>query len=506
MTIRFTEGFGIYGTGDIAAKLLNKWSRRGGVGAINAIDGRHPGTGDNGIVFAVATDYLEQDIAVAAGATVVLGVAYKRVVANGASNTVFGFYDVAGANLIEVRVTNSDGTLSIYKNGVFFANTTVVADLGVWVYFEFVYNSAGGGSFSIRRNGSEGYTAAHGIVASTVGRIRLGTPGTSDQYQDIYVADNAGPAPQNAPLGDVRIETLLPNAVGASSGWAVVHQNRLTANQASLETDTVGWAALANTSIARTTAYASHGSASLSITCTAGNLASAITTEGTGGVPVLASTTYSARFDVKNTVGFNRTVIAEIRWYDSGGAVISTTTGTGVVIPPSGTGLVTVSGASPSNAAFAAVIAKLDPIASGEVLYIDAIQFSQMASIPTFKLPERHNALNDASHDGDASYVSSDTAGQKDTYVHSDLSTVSGTVFGVRPALTFNRQAVGARTVGAVARVGTTDHDSAATVTPDDTIGVYKTKSVDFPTNPSTGSAWTIAEVNAAEFGPKIAT
>lgn len=53
---------------------------------------------------------------------------------------------------------------------------------------------------------------------------------------------------------------------GVSWDYERTLRNRLTANQASLETDTSGWSAESGCTIARTTSQASHGSASLQVT------------------------------------------------------------------------------------------------------------------------------------------------------------------------------------------------------------------------------------------------
>jgi hypothetical protein len=38
-------------------------------------------------------------------------------------------------------------------------------------------------------------------------------------YDDFYVCDNSGSAPNNTFLGDVRVQTLLPTGAGASTQW-----------------------------------------------------------------------------------------------------------------------------------------------------------------------------------------------------------------------------------------------------------------------------------------------
>jgi hypothetical protein len=41
-------------------------------------------------------------------------------------------------------------------------------------------------------------------------------------YDDVYISDGAGPAPWNAPLGDIQIDVIRPNGVGAVTQWTLV--------------------------------------------------------------------------------------------------------------------------------------------------------------------------------------------------------------------------------------------------------------------------------------------
>lgn len=73
------------------------------------------------------------------------------------------------------------------------------------------------------------------------------------------------------PLGAAnRVLRAQPSLVGGGVSWDYQRtlQNRLTANQASLETDTAGWTAETGCTIARNATQASHGTASLEITKT----------------------------------------------------------------------------------------------------------------------------------------------------------------------------------------------------------------------------------------------
>lgn len=103
--------------------------------------------------------------------------------------------------------------------------------------------------------------------------------------------------------------------------------------------------------------------------------------------------------------------------------------------------------------------------------------------------------------DGDTSYVADSTVGHRDSYGCSDLSVLAGTVFAVQSNLYARKDAAGGRQLAAVARVGGTDYDGASVV-----LGTsYAYLSEIRETNPATSAQWTIAGVNAAEFGVKVA-
>lgn len=52
--------------------------------------------------------------------------------------------------------------------------------------------------------------------------VMHGTSGHVSIIDDFYVCDGAGPAPWNAPLGDVQIDVIRPNGAGADTQWAAV--------------------------------------------------------------------------------------------------------------------------------------------------------------------------------------------------------------------------------------------------------------------------------------------
>lgn len=156
--------------------------------------------------------------------------------------------------------------------------------------------------------------------------------------------------------------------------------NMLSVNQASLETDTTGWTASGNSSIARSTAQFTDGIASLSLTSLASGTMFAQTPAGLSGTVVSASTSYTAVASFRSAVS-GRSCRVRLRWYDSGGAQLSDTNGSLVTDTTSGWTVGTVTGTSPSNAALVAIIVEVQSTAAiNEVHYVDKIQLVAGAS------------------------------------------------------------------------------------------------------------------------------
>jgi hypothetical protein len=102
--------------------------------------------------------------------------------------------------------------------------------------------------------------------------------------------------------------------------------------------------------------------------------------------------------------------------------------------------------------------------------------------------------------DDDTTYNSSATAGDKDTYVTSNVSS-AGTIHGLRLRARARKTDAGARSIATVIRSGGTDYDGTTTG-----LGTaYLYYSTDYYTNPNTAAAWTSTEVNAIEIGAKVA-
>ena len=145
--------------------------------------------------------------------------------------------------------------------------------------------------------------------------------------------------------------------------------NLLTANQASLETAVTGWVSDGGCSVARTTLEAADGIASLRITASGGS-AIPETTKGTGGRPVTPSTVYVARAEIRSAA-VSRQFRIGIDWFTAAGALITSTPGTNGSSSTSDWTARSVSGTSPSNAAFAAIYVAIDSCAASEIHYLD---------------------------------------------------------------------------------------------------------------------------------------
>jgi hypothetical protein len=98
-------------------------------------------------------------------------------------------------------------------------------------------------------------------------------------------------------------------------------------------------------------------------------------------------------------------------------------------------------------------------------------------------------------------YVYDDTVGNHDTYTFDNMSTVEGDIYGVQSNMFAKKSSAGTRTVKTVIRSDGADYTPGSEHTLGDSYVYY----VDtFEDDPDTSAAWTIAGVNAAEFGPKV--
>lgn len=99
-------------------------------------------------------------------------------------------------------------------------------------------------------------------------------------------------------------------------------------------------------------------------------------------------------------------------------------------------------------------------------------------------------------------YNSDSVSGHRDTYAMADLNAYTGTVFGVQDVIMANRSDSGAANIKAALRSGGTVYYDA-TQNLGTSVSAYAAALRE--ADPATSAAWTVANVNALEFGAEIA-
>lgn len=217
-----------------------------------------------------------------------------------------------------------------------------------------------------------GTVPANAVVARLV--VAVQTPAAAGE---VYYIDKAGVwkdsstdwVPPNHNARDLLQATPANQPI-----YRKTNLNLLTYNQCSVETDTTGFNAFANCSMAVSSVQAAHGVSSLALTVTAnGNFAAGIT-GGTGGVPVTVGTTYTATVSVRAATA-SRTMMAGIEWFNAAGSTLSYSYGIGAASSTSTWTNYFVTAVAPANAAFARVFADGTSGVAAEVHYIDKLGF-----------------------------------------------------------------------------------------------------------------------------------
>jgi hypothetical protein len=111
------------------------------------------------------------------------------------------------------------------------------------------------------------------------------------------------------------------------------------------------------------------------------------------------------------------------------------------------------------------------------------------------------NVDDGATNDGDTTYNSSSTAGQRDSFTCDDLSISTGSVYAVQVTNICKRQDGGGRLFRGTIRTSSTDAEGTGKYTP--ASYVHKT---DIFENDASGSDWTVSSVNAMEIGYELET
>lgn len=111
-----------------------------------------------------------------------------------------------GADLIETAPgAISAGVFSYIEVGITISDTVGVAEIRV---------------DGVSLASGTGLDTRNGGTSDTVDAMYLfGSSGRTMLYDDVYVADNTGSAPQNTFLGDIRVDAVVPDGDGATSAF-----------------------------------------------------------------------------------------------------------------------------------------------------------------------------------------------------------------------------------------------------------------------------------------------
>jgi len=213
------------------SQMMRKWSTyvTGYIG--NPVIGPGNGRFGGGAMYngAAGGQYAQQSVfkTLDPQSTWILGVAFKWTGGNVSASTVLlGVYDV-NSKQVDARL-NSDNTMSVTRAGTVLGTTSFVMSSGAWYYIELkttIHPTAG--SFDLHINGVSRTSATNvntrNTANNTANQVSIGFPDqtntgsiTTLAFDDFYACDGNGTVNNNF-LGDVRVETLYPNAVGATT-------------------------------------------------------------------------------------------------------------------------------------------------------------------------------------------------------------------------------------------------------------------------------------------------
>jgi hypothetical protein len=223
----------------------------------------------------------------------------------------------------------------------------------------------------------EVYSAATSAVVATdlvVGTSHTAYVKAADAGSNGRYSAWAASAPFTVQVNVPAAPTIVSVTPTTDAGLALAiqaAQNLLSTDDASVEATLGTWAANANCSVSRDTAFGIDGSSSVGLSSTAAGDMSARTASGTSGYPVLAGQAYTARASFRPS-SFTRNALVSIVWYNAAGAVVTTTAGTAGSAPSGSWTERTLNATAPAGAAFAALLATVQATAgAAETVKLD---------------------------------------------------------------------------------------------------------------------------------------
>ena len=109
--------------------------------------------------------------------------------------------------------------------------------------------------------------------------------------------------------------------------------------------------------------------------------------------------------------------------------------------------------------------------------------------------------VDEAAPNDDTDYVSDATVGDRDTYAYGDLASSTGNVKAIQTMHYARKDDAGTRTIAPVVRIGATNYDQANL--PNLSTSYQYLPQIE-ELSPASGIAYTVSEINGAEFGTKV--
>ena len=165
-----------------------------------------------------------------------------------------------------------------------------------------------------------------------------------------------------------------PNLIATWDGTlqrvTLLAPSNLLAN-GNFETNTTGWTAGANSTLAQSTTVAKFGTGSARLTATASGANSMTTPTGTSGIPVTAGVSYTlyAYTYLAGLRGFSHAIL----WYNSAGTFLSQSTFSTGPLPAGSWSGTAVTGTAPAGAAYAGLSLSVTGCSAAELTYFDGV-------------------------------------------------------------------------------------------------------------------------------------
>lgn len=155
--------------------------------------------------------------------TLFAGFAFRASNTLGGATATFFALRALTVNAMQLQLDALGHIVVKNSGGTTIATGTTVLNANVWYYIELklIVNGANG-SIEVHLDGNTeiAATTPANFGSSAIDNVGLsGQAGNTNDFDDIYLADTTGSAPNNTFLGVCRVTTPMPDGAGAHSQW-----------------------------------------------------------------------------------------------------------------------------------------------------------------------------------------------------------------------------------------------------------------------------------------------